>query len=179
MMKRTEAHQFIKARSIALKNGQYMLTEPVFAFKKVHDSIKYGKDKHLIANLVIPAGAVVNLGTEKNLKMRATQAYCFSLVKQYSRDIEVHNAVSTYYTRFEYKSGKKLGLKMADLKNLTVDAEKYIPSYHKNGSYNIRREKIINALTQSKCNPDSWSNCIKTCGHGIHFFLDVDAALNY
>jgi hypothetical protein len=178
-----EVNKYVKDRGVLLTNKQVMLTEPIFVFKKVKsggDTCSWyasAKDKDSIANLVIPTGAIVNLAQDSEHKMRASQAYCYSIAKLDGTELDT--AYSTHDRAFEYNSGKKAGLTLAQAKKLVVDAEKYLALVRYYGpSYNAEF-KLKTALECCKVEPDSFDLRNSTCAPGIHFFLDLKKAKAY
>ena len=177
-----QTNQFIKERGILLPNKQVKLTEPIFVFKKVKSSRSGWGNKDTIANLVIPAGAVVNLAQDYEHKMRTNQAYCYSIVQMGVENNELETAYSTHDDMFRYHSGKKLGLTLKQVQSLTFDHEKYLAIGYSSwyNSDKIRRQKQLkDILEKCKVNPDGFGYTTATCDQGVHFFIDLERAKNY
>lgn len=166
-----EANNFVKSHGTPLSNGQVKLTKPLFVFKKVYER---SNSSHSIANLVIPIGAVVNLAEDcswnPTFKMRASQAYCHSIATKHSKK-QIKVAESGHRTSFVYHSGIQLGLKDSDFKNIVENHEKYIQQY---------LPKTQDSFKKCKCVPDAFDTAsTRECSTGIHFFLDLQRALDY
>lgn len=188
LMRIGEANRYVKERGILLPNKQVLLTEPLKVFKKIRvDRISgsfgnWNNYEEAIANLVIPIGAVVNLADAYDgVKMRASQAYCFSIATINDKK-EVDKGYSTYNSDFKYHSGKQLGLKDKDYENLALDHEKYFPTIRTWSAVpsDKKKEAKKQAFLKSKCVPDSFGlTAGVTCTGGIHFFLELKRALDY
>lgn len=166
-MNQNQINAYIRKHGIPLKNGQVMLTKPLYVFKKVYSRTKSGYLASAIANLVIPIGAVVNLSSGVSKKLRANQAYCHSIVEQNTRK-QSDKAISGYNSSFVYNSSRKLGLPNNIFDNLVIDAEKYQEYHHVAG---LKKCKII---------PDTFNyQSTSVCSHGIHFFVELSSAKNY
>lgn len=163
--------KFVKDRGVMMPNGQVMLTEPLYVFKKV-----YADSYDAVANLVVPIGAVVNLADGSSRKFRTNQAYCFSIAKVSSRK-EVAVAYSSWDSYFKYRSGKHLGLTLNDIQNLVHDAEKYVKGGEHSRNLEAQNKKKI--LEAAKCIPSNFFTGTAVCAQGIHFFLELDLAKSY
>jgi hypothetical protein len=179
----TDTVKFLKANADALPNGQFRTRAVLHGFKKVYvekreratlaDSNRWPfphrgssilKKIDVIANLVIPAGTVINLSP--SCKLRAEQAYCHSLVENETRKA-VGQAESGHDSKFTYRSGKNLGLMDSDFKKLHKDQENVLT-----GS---KRQNLIDC----KAKVTNFDYTPNECRAGIHFFLDLRRAINY
>lgn len=197
-----QQQKYVKSHGVLLKNGQVFLEKPLFAFKKVHtysspkdylfDDLKnntmakprtsskvksfinkmetdfrwtsYNKSE-AIANLIIPAGAIVNLPSlvSYERKMRSSHAYSHSVVRL-SDNKMVPIGLSGYDKSFPYFSISEFGF------NGTIDDE-YTKKFYIPGKEDVD----YNFLLQ----PTSFDGSTLTCRAGIHFFLELDDALEY
>lgn len=173
---RSELNAIVRKSGKKLKNGQFILTKPLKVFKKIFYNHPHAyRRTSCIANLIIPVGAIVNLCQEGDgKKFRASQAYCHSIFEVNSKR-ELAEAYSGYSNNFKYYSGKKLGLKDIDFEDMVRDAELY-----ENNQYTTAARSRIAAFKKCKANPDSFgSGSTNTCSHGIHFFHEIQSAMNY
>lgn len=170
--------EFLNKNAIKLPNGQWRLKAPLCGFKKVYHDRKVRSTSYwpysstdwttrrddAIANIVIPAGTVVNLS--KSCKLRAEQAYCHSIV-----DSKTHRQLaSAYSTRnysFYYQSGVKAGVAEDLFKKLYKDEEK------------VQKDAIAKQLLNCKVAVPNFDYTTNECSPGIHFFLDLQRAINY
>jgi len=190
-----EVNNYVRSRGILLPNGQVFITSHMRVFKKVlvwgprgdvrgilpplttseerfytkrlDSCIKRGTCEEGIANLVIPKGAIVNLAGEyphnKNAtncsdkKLRASTAFCWSIVRIFDF-VEVPIATSYHVKSFYYRSVKSLDDKIK-VRNLT-------------SSYGEPSNMLMGTLK-------GFDTSNKECSTGIHFFLELQSAIDY
>ena len=190
-----EINQYIKSHGVALPNGQVFLKKPIFGFKKIRTftvepiekidrysehylfrgiAQKMGYPNHItgaIANIGIPAGALVNLcDTEK--KLRADTAFCWNIIR-IKDEKEVSFGWSKYDLNFIYRSTKFLyrpnkGL----LRGISIqDFKSYLKEYSILGT--LCPEELV--MTPSR----PFNKSDEICESGIHFFLEPSSAVYY
>lgn len=126
---------------------------------------RWGSNDKAIANLIIPAGATVNLARSCAVKLRANKAYCWNIISQVSRD-EVPGAVSGHDKSFHYYSLETLLPKYYTLEDLKDTCELYSQN-------SIFSDHIISPKDKLFCNGSG------ECSSGIHFFVDQKRALDW
>jgi hypothetical protein len=169
MMNQNQTNAYVRKHGVKLPNGQYMLTSPLYAFKKV-----YGEShRESIANLVIPIGAIVNLAQTEDCKLRASQAYCHSIALQYGGQ-SIRSACSGHRQAFKYTSGTSKGLTTKDFQGIVLDHENYVQ-----GPRYVSTLPIVNKLKACKVVPDSFDTYTSECSNGIHFFVELQRAKNW
>jgi hypothetical protein len=122
----------------------------------------------IIANLILPAGAIVNLANDSNKKMRASRAVCWSLVG--IQDGRYKNvACSGLNTRFLYYPAidQNIYEGQSQLKDLISDASRL--------SHDVRYSKY----GRNCVFPSFFGTTNLGCSGGIHFFLNHESAINY
>lgn len=169
-MNLNQTNAFIKRHGILLPNGQVLLTKPLYVFKKVfgyNAGRDYSSRTDSIANLVIPIGAVVNLAQNTSRKLRASQAYCHSIVSKNGKQ-QFNSGESWYVSSFKYKSGIRNGVQPKQFKNMVIDKEKYESNWG------------CTKVSACKVTPSSFdTTSTEECSAGVHFFLELNLAKNY
>ena len=180
------------------------LTHPVYGFKKVytyshHQTDEVGRlfaytdaefrkkefDKFnksttfnipAIANLAIPAGSIVNLASHsENDKMRTNQVVIHSIVR-ICDERRVYGAISKWDKRYLYLSPEMANDSRVMPKFGTQEYNSnFQRSLLKYATYN-RNTWINNSTIRPTYGFDTGTD---VCSQGIHFFLDVNSALNY
>jgi hypothetical protein len=119
-----------------------------------------------VANIVIPIGARVNLAQTYSLKLRASQAYCYSIIRLHDKK-EVKIGISRFNST-HYLPGKSVGLTTGDFRNLSIDIEDYTGDTMKSNLYKF-----------CKYMPNSFTRTTKECSEGVHFFIQSQLAVDY
>ena len=191
--------KFIESKGQKLVNGFVFLTKPIFGFKKVFsnsDNWNHLSNKELeveirnstyprmseisIANLVIPTGSLVRLPHDESGKMRANQAVCWSIktlnngaARRVARSQrlgtnDVHNPLyfSLEWYNKEVNKGKSLY------------AKTFIDSYL--DQFNYFGNHFVGGAGRSLILPtNGFDTSNYECAAGIHFFIDIERAVNW
>lgn len=179
-----QVNDYIKSHGILDRNGQVVLTKPLFVFKKVITGNAGGVAA--IANLVIPIGATVNLcytGREYRVhtkKLRASMAYCHSIatlawVSQWDHCyatksiVGIKQATSRYDSKFKYNAAVYVGSPVTteDFTNLDM--------WHRL----LTNKAKCSTILKSVAHPNYFDVSKDECSGGIHFFLELKSALEY
>lgn len=187
----------IKSKGQVLPNGHIFLTNPIFGFKKVvTSSDPYPRLSNLeveeylrknneclyweeasIANLVIPAGSMVRLPNNSSGKIRASQALCYSIktVKNgktrrvAASQRSVMGRGRSFYFSYEWgiDTTKSNISPSFDKQNFMDKAHQYRD--HETGFYGRSLTLPSNGFDGSNLE----------CAAGIHFFIDIERAINW
>lgn len=161
------ANDYVLKHGILMPNKQVVLTEPLYVYKRIFAD-NY-KNNRAIANLIIPVGAFVNLATGSDLKFRASEALCYSIIEKYSGKA-VSVGYSGYTTNdFKYHSALRLGIKEPQIA-LAVHTNKV------QGKDRFTQPSWKNSIAMPI---DPFNGSTEECRSGIHFFLDQKRALAY
>jgi hypothetical protein len=158
------ANNYVKSQGILMPNNQVVLMKPLYVFKKVRQT---ETGDSVIANMIIPVGAFVNLAQTTTLKFRASEALCYSLIKQYSKK-PVKTAYSGHDSQFKYKSAIAHGVDENDI-------ELAISDY----AGKIRNDKSYVVSDYVYTPKQRFDPSISECRSGIHFFLKPEQAVDY
>ena len=182
----------IKAHGILLPNNQVFLKEPLLGFKKLitygkthDDEIEHCTDESIaaklgsswskvsaIANLIIPAGAIVNL-PHGDKKIRANSGILHSLYRMSDKK-KVRMAVSSYAKSFIYRPAMLPNF--PSIKDKKAHVQYCIRSAR---IYNQTSRPLWMRLGEVFPKNNAFNTGPETCESGIHFFLELSSAKAY
>lgn len=195
-----ELNEYVKSMGIMLPNGQVFLEKPLFVFKKVYTYPDYkdkdyenailvnprtlneyvkncrnyfGVSNHAVANLIIPAGSIVNLSNYEK-KFRSDAAICWNIVRRKDRKhvqfaYSKHIAINKYLPLLYLPAKETKNITLSDIKR---NAKIYDWSNNELGNPYV----IYNSSVTPETPFDKSTN---TCRSGIHFFLEPETAVDY
>ena len=185
----------LKKHGVLLPNGQIFVTEPILGFKKVDTYAReydrspvkwlnnfkacgYVMNKYpAIVNLIIPAGALLNLASTTNLKLRASNAVVHSIYRISDKKI-VKYAKSKHSSSYNYRStGITYNTDVPSLIRITKEYDrKYWPEWMVENEVFPSNEVD---MKYGKVTSGAFDTGTNECSAGIHFFVDLDLAKRY
>jgi hypothetical protein len=190
-MDRYETNRYVKSHGVLLPNNQVFLTEPMKVFKKVktyaharptiknthytrlheaeieslksllHKSLKDITYTFAVANLIVPAGAIVNLAQNGSGKLRASKAFCWSIIRLNDKKEVACAAPKLGFDGF-YLAAKHF--------SVNLDSINLQPGSYDGLSVVYKNFQVL---------PDEFCSSNEECSHGIHFFIEAKKAVNY